>query len=147
MPIRYLCRGCRAMIAKPGRCQNCQRADNRERNERRRVSGRATARWQDLRLACFERDGWACRRCGQAGTRHTLTAHLRPELRGNHWIATLTDVVTLCRSCHGATDAPRAHGNRGGVVTGRTAVESSPPSLAKNTAPQKTGWSARKSWP
>jgi 5-methylcytosine-specific restriction endonuclease McrA len=94
----------------PRLCTNCQRLDDARRNAKRRRSGRTTARWQRLRLAVFARDGYACRLCGRTGTRYTLTAHLRPELAGNHWTATLDDVVTLCGSCHASVDAARAHG-------------------------------------
>ena len=87
---------------------NCQRSDNRRRNQKRKDSGRTTAAWQRMRLAAFPRDGYACRRCGVTGDRHTLTVHLRPELGGNHFSATLADLTTYCRSCHGSVDAPRS---------------------------------------
>jgi 5-methylcytosine-specific restriction endonuclease McrA len=104
-----LCARCTRRM-QPGRalCTDCQQADDRRRNTRRRLSGRTTAAWQRLRLAAFYRDGYACQRCSRTGTRHTLTVHLDPALEGNHWIATLDDLTTLCRSCHGSIDAPRA---------------------------------------
>lgn len=107
--IRYLCPRCGTTGAERGLCPDCQRADDRRRNTKRRNSGRSTQRWQQLRLAAFHRDGYACRQCGVTGTRHTLTAHLRPEAAGDHWRATLADLTTLCRHCHGTVDAPRAH--------------------------------------
>jgi 5-methylcytosine-specific restriction endonuclease McrA len=111
--LAKLCNGCHAAFpqekVKRGLCPDCQRADNHRRNTKRRVSGRTTAAWQRLRLAAFDRDSYACRQCGQGGTRHTLTVHLDPALKGNHWSATLDDLTTLCRSCHGSVDAPRAH--------------------------------------
>jgi 5-methylcytosine-specific restriction endonuclease McrA len=113
MQVR-LCPRCgrRKNNAKTGLCPECQVADDRRRNTKRRESGRTTARWQRLRLAALHRDGYACQRCGQSGTRHTLTVHLDPALKGNHWIAALDDLTTLCRSCHGSMDAPRAHARR-----------------------------------
>jgi hypothetical protein len=93
-------------------CTNCQRADNRRRNDKRRDSGRGTQAWQQLREACFTRDGWICKRCHRVGTARDLHAHLAPALGGNHWNATLGDLVTLCHSCHGTVDAPRAHNAR-----------------------------------
>ena len=101
----YLCPRCASRETKPGLCPDCQRADDRRRNTRRKVSGRTTAAWQRLRLAAFHRDGYACQRCGEGGTRHALTVHLDPALKGNHWIAALDDLTTLCRSCHGSVDA------------------------------------------
>ena len=108
MTIKYLC-VCGALVPKPGRCPDCQRADDRRRNRKRVESGRTTAAWQRLRAAAIHRDNYTCQRCGVSGTVKTLTVHLRPELGGNHRAATLDDLVTLCRSCHGKTDAPRAH--------------------------------------
>jgi 5-methylcytosine-specific restriction endonuclease McrA len=109
VPLLKLCPRCGCSM-EPTRklCTDCQRADDRRRNAKRRESGRTTAAWQRLRLAAFHRDSYACQRCGQTGTRHTLTVHLRPELRGNHRTAALDDLTTLCRSCHGSVDAPRS---------------------------------------
>jgi hypothetical protein len=115
VPLLKFCPRCPCTIELSRRlCPDCQRADDRRRNAKRRASGRTTAAWQRLRLAALHRDGYACRRCGRTGTRHTLTVHLRPELGGNHRIAALDDLTTLCRSCHGSIDAPRA---QGGVTT------------------------------
>lgn len=72
-------------------------------------SGRGTVAWNRLRPAAIGRDGYACRRCGKAGTIGTLTVHLAPELAGNHLAAGLDDLTTLGRSCHGSVDAPRSH--------------------------------------
>ena len=110
MPLLKLCPRCGCTMDSTRKlCLECQRVDDRRRNAKRRESGRTTAAWQRLRLAALRRDSYACQRCGQRGTRHTLTVHLRPELRGNHRIAALDDLTTLCRSCHGSVDAPRAH--------------------------------------
>jgi 5-methylcytosine-specific restriction endonuclease McrA len=50
----------------------------------------------------------SCQRCGKTGDRHTLTVHLNPALGGDHLAASRDDLTTLCRSCHGSIDAPRA---------------------------------------
>ena len=109
MPLLKLCPRCGCTMESTRKlCLECQRVDDRRRNAKRRESGRTTAAWQRLRFAALRRDSYACQRCGQTGTRHTLTVHLRPELRGNHRIAALDDLTTLCRSCHGSVDAPRS---------------------------------------
>jgi 5-methylcytosine-specific restriction endonuclease McrA len=112
MTIVHLCPQCGAPNERgnlAGLCPNCKRADNRRRNQKRKDSGRTTDAWQRMRLAAFLRDGYACQRCGKTGDRHTLTVHLHPALEGNHLAATRDDLTTLCRSCHGSVDAPRAH--------------------------------------
>jgi len=76
-------------------------------------SGGATARWRGVREAAYRRDGYACVRCGDRGD---LTGHLAPVLGGRHELATSDDVTTLCRSCHGVVDAPRASGLSAGRV-------------------------------
>ncbi len=38
----------------------------------------------------------------------TMTVHLRPELGGHHFVATLADLTSYCRSCDGTVDAPRS---------------------------------------
>jgi len=67
-------------------------------------SGYYTAAWQRLRKAVLERDGHRCQRCGKPAN----SVHLRPELRADHRLATEADCTTLCASCHGTIDAPRA---------------------------------------
>lgn len=111
MTIVHLCPRCGAPNGRgdlAGLCAKHTREDNARRNKKRKDSGRATAAWQRMRLAAFHRDGYACRRCGSIGDRHTLTVHLRPELGGNHFAATLADLTTYCRRCHGSVDAPRS---------------------------------------
>ena len=109
MPLLRLCPKCGRTGPNVGLCEDCTRADNRRRNQKRKDSGRTTAAWQRMRHAAFHRDGYACRRCGKTGDRHTLTVHLNPALGGNHFVATLADLTTYCRRCHGSVDAPRSH--------------------------------------
>lgn len=78
--------------------------DQARRTAKTKASGRGRAAWHRLRQATIARDG--C--CTVCGTTHDLTVHLHPSLNGNHWLAGLDHVTTLCRSCHGRLDAPRA---------------------------------------
>jgi 5-methylcytosine-specific restriction endonuclease McrA len=118
MPLMKICNGCGKMTT-ARRCPPCQqaydRAHNRQRAAKAKAHGRNTAAWRKLRAAVLERDDHQCRSCGSG---NYLTAHLDPALGGNHWNATPDDCVTLCASCHGQVDAPRAtrrgesHGER-----------------------------------
>jgi 5-methylcytosine-specific restriction endonuclease McrA len=110
--IYRLCPQCGALGPNAGLCPDCKRADNQRRNQKRRDSGRTSAAWQRLRLAALHRDGYLCQDCGKPGDRRSLTVHLDPSLEGQHWRASLNDLTTLCRSCHGTRDAPRAHAAR-----------------------------------
>ena len=120
MPIMRLCPRCAAII-EPGRklCVDCQRADDRRRNEKRKTSSRSSVSRQRLSLAALHRDNFTCQRCGKVGDRRQLTGHLDPRLGGNHRIAALEDITTLCLSCHGSADAPRSHAQPEKVVTRR----------------------------
>lgn len=102
-----------ALYQRGGRCTcnaciEYKKADNRRRGRNLYTSGRRTRHWQRLRLQAITRDR-VCRNCGTA---HNLTVHLDPKLRGQHAHATLADVTTLCASCHGSIDAPRASKKR-----------------------------------
>ncbi|MDD1039372.1 HNH endonuclease [Pseudomonas sp. TNT2022 ID609] len=53
---------------------------------------------QGVRTLVFERDGWACLRCG-CSKQHRLRAdHVVPESKGG--LATLENLQTLCMSCN-----------------------------------------------
>ena len=56
-----------------------------------------TRRWAATRRAVFKRDGYRCRRCGQAGR---LEAHhvKRLEDGGDPW--DLNNILSYCRGCH-----------------------------------------------
>ncbi len=97
-----------------------QRADDRRRSETRKTSGRATAGWNRLRVAAIRRDGFACRRCGTAGTSGTLTVHLRPGLNGNHRAATLDDLTTLADAATEASTRPAHSQPRPSGMNGRS---------------------------
>ena len=56
------------------------------------------ARWKAARLACFERDDWACVRCGsdeQLEADHIEELSTAPDLAFE-----LENLQTLCRACH-----------------------------------------------
>ncbi|MEE1869055.1 HNH endonuclease [Pseudomonas sp. 119P] len=53
---------------------------------------------QGVRALVFERDGWACLRCG-CSKQHRLRAdHVVPESKGG--LATLQNLQTLCMTCN-----------------------------------------------
>jgi len=57
-------------------------------------------RWQKKRLQILERDGWACRCCGdKAKTLHVHHVHYHPNAEGP-WDYADTSLVTLCCDCH-----------------------------------------------
>jgi 5-methylcytosine-specific restriction endonuclease McrA len=118
MPTLKLCVDCgRAFHPVPGvrrnnRCELHQaqltRREDQRRNLRAKTSGRTTAAWKKLRVQVLERDDYACLRCG----RRAVSVHIDPRLRGDHRLATVDDCWSLCASCHGTIDAPRAMGGR-----------------------------------
>lgn len=129
MPMRRIC-GCGATIpATYARCAACVRRDNARRHAKQRAQGKDTRAWDRLRRARLALDGYRCQDCGK---RTDLTVHLEPmihldfDLQLRHDLATIDDVVTLCRRCHGHRDAPRAKGGsaRGGVPAGRPVLAS-----------------------
>ena len=64
-----------------------------------------TRRWQHVRRAAFERDGWRCRECHRPGR---LEAHHEPPLRAGGDPYDLVGIVTLCRGCHIERHRPAA---------------------------------------
>ena len=59
-------------------------------------------RWEVVRRAVFDRDGWRCRACGRPG--RLQCDHVRPLLRGGDPWA-LDNLQALCRGCHVAKTA------------------------------------------
>lgn len=100
MPFAYLCPRCRNRDAKPGLCPACTKEDNARRNRKAAEQGRSSAAWRLFRKANI---GSQCERCG---TGENLTFHYTP---GGRHSFNPADYQTLCRRCHGAVDAPRAH--------------------------------------
>ena len=56
-----------------------------------------TKRWQAVRRAVFERDGWKCVLCGRMGALEC--DHRQPIVRAGDWFA-MSNLQTLCRGCH-----------------------------------------------
>jgi 5-methylcytosine-specific restriction endonuclease McrA len=84
----------------------------------RRVRGRSIwldPRWKKARAEAITRDQHQCRACG-ATTRLTVhhTTYAQPFDVGT--------LVTLCQSCHGKIDGPKARGGRRSRVGGVTAA-------------------------
>lgn len=63
------------------------------------TSGGTIAGWAKIRKAILDRDGRACRICGNDGDGTALNAHHIDWDRGHNQTANL---VTLCRDCHQA---------------------------------------------
>jgi 5-methylcytosine-specific restriction endonuclease McrA len=80
--------------------------EDARRNQRAKAHGRTSAHWKRLRLEVLERDDHTCQRCGAPA----VSVHIRPELAGDHRAATTDDCWSMCASCHGTIDAPRAMG-------------------------------------
>ena len=78
-----------------GRCANCARP------ARQGASLYDSARWQKLRAIVRARDG-ACVRCGT--TANLSVHHIDGDWRNN----TMSNLVTLCRRCHGRADGGKA---------------------------------------
>ena len=57
----------------------------------------STHRWEWVRHATFERDGWRCIDCGRPGR---LEAHHVTPLHKGGAPYDLGNLKTLCRSCH-----------------------------------------------
>lgn len=54
-------------------------------------------RWQKKRLSVMNRDGFACRCCGDIQT--TLNVH-HLKYKNNPWEVDDADLLTLCKHCH-----------------------------------------------
>jgi 5-methylcytosine-specific restriction endonuclease McrA len=99
LTTRCLDCGCRT---KGSRCTTCQARRDAARGV---TSGRNTYRWQKLRAHRKRLDGYRCVYCGATTD---LTVDLDPRLRGNHWIATINDCRTACRTCNSRRGAKTA---------------------------------------
>ncbi|WP_254839442.1 HNH endonuclease [Natronomonas marina] len=85
------------------------------RAERRRTRDGEGPRWEALREAAIERDGWVCQRCG-----HEAGADAGRELEVHHTVPfsapsmeALDELVTLCEPCHATLHADDpAYGDR-----------------------------------
>jgi 5-methylcytosine-specific restriction endonuclease McrA len=94
--------GFQAGDLKQGRCADCRREHERERNAsnpRRRV--RNLAKWQRTRELVKRRDGFACVGCGAT---EPLEIHHKIKLRFVANPYDLSNLETLCLSCHRKKD-------------------------------------------
>jgi HNH endonuclease len=99
-----------------GRCGDCGRAYDRELSKRKRARrARSSVAWQKVRALARQRDGNRCVRCG--GTER-LEVHHRVALADGGAEFALSNLETLCGSCHrelhrgrdgGSTDARPSH--------------------------------------
>lgn len=65
----------------------------------KRMEHRRSMYMRDARQACFERDNYTCRSCGQHGGK--LNAHhVWPFQRWQEWKYEVWNLVTLCKGCH-----------------------------------------------
>jgi hypothetical protein len=66
-------------------------------------------RWQKKRLEILNRDGFACRLCGDKETE----LHIHHEkYNGNPWDAKNDDLSTLCKHCHILIEKLKKEGHR-----------------------------------
>lgn len=101
-----LCSGCSRGVPpaelKQSRCAECRREYERKRNAndpRRRL--RNLKRWQETREAVKQRDNYACRECGAS---ERLEVHHRVKLRFVADPYDMSNLETVCPSCHRKKD-------------------------------------------
>lgn len=108
----YACR-CGGLHESGSPCPARARADNARRQRKNQAHGVNRAAWRRRAQRVKQRDGMTCRRCGrhrdELHHNERLSVHLDPALAGNHDAASDHDCITLCSTCHGTIDAPRAH--------------------------------------
>jgi hypothetical protein len=97
-----------------GRCPECKRERNRERNSRPGHNVWNSAPWKRVRKLALERDGYRCRYL-EAGHRCAATArlsvhHIQALAEGGAMFE-LGNLVTLCDRHHGSIDRRRAVAN------------------------------------
>jgi hypothetical protein len=102
-----------------------RRIDNVRLAAKATAHGRRTKHWVTLRAQRLELDAHTCQRChGTECGNKNMTVHLDPRLGGDHSAATIDDVTSLGRYCHGIVDGGRSR--RKGGVAGRRTPEQSP---------------------
>lgn len=86
----------------------------------KRMEHRRSMYMRDARKACFERDDYTCRSCGQRGGK--LNAHhVWPFQRWSEWKYEVWNLVTLCKQCH--DDWHKAAGGHVKIAIGPFFVE------------------------
>jgi 5-methylcytosine-specific restriction endonuclease McrA len=120
MPLLKLCSGCggtdEPRNMRRGRCPSCYHEWERERNSRPQHRVWNAAPWRRARDAAKARDGHRCtalengHRCE---SRQDLTVHHVVPLAQGGEMYDLANLVTLCRSHHGALEGMKT-GRAGG---------------------------------
>lgn len=72
--------------------------------------GYSTQHWQRTRRARLTIDGYRCQLRHSGCTIHATSVHLDPNCNGDHSLATVSNTLSACASCHGTEDAPRSSG-------------------------------------
>ena len=112
------------------RCGDCGRAYDRELSRQKRARrARSSAAWQKVRAQARQRDGNCCVRCG--GT-ESLEVHHRVALADGGDEFALSNLETLCRSCH--ADSHRGVGRL--TETGVSHPSASNPRVKPAKAPE-----------
>jgi 5-methylcytosine-specific restriction endonuclease McrA len=107
-PVATYCSSCGRLVASSP-CPRCKKAKERVRNARPEQRVWTSPGFRRARRAALARDGYACRECG---SRDDLTVHHVVALRDGGHPTALTNLLTLCRRCHGSL--PRGlEGSRG----------------------------------
>lgn len=88
-----------------------ERSSGAERQARYRARGGGTIP-QDLRLAVFRRDDFACKKCG--ATDNLCCDHVKPVCRGGE--TTLENLSTLCKACNARKAGNYDDAGDGGVM-------------------------------
>lgn len=123
MPDGRICLGCGTLVVgmTSQRCAPCERMDEEHRVEERRAYGRAgkdtsprarrrrrvyqSPEWKAVRLRVIQRDG-SCRLCGS--TARLTVHHITPAADDDMAALDPDNLVTLCSTCHGRIDGPKA---------------------------------------
>ena len=100
-----ICSGCSALVERTvdGRCRDCDRRYQRQRNAQPHRRAHRTQRHRRLAAAVFRRDGYACIDCRK---QTDLTVdYLLPLQHGG--TQTADNAVTRCRSCNARRGIPQ----------------------------------------
>lgn len=97
------CADCGTAITRlaKARCLSCHNKKQDLGLSRSRTKFNASSAWADVRNSCFDRDGYTCQSCSVRGgnlhAHHKQPYKTAPLLR-----LELSNLVTLCASCHAA---------------------------------------------
>ena len=104
-PLARLCPSCGVAQTTIGLCSACEgaRSRSRLRLEPWRVTYK-TKKWRRARENALARDGHACVRCGAS---ENLEAHHVMPLREGGSPTAVSNLISLCASCHRRVEASR----------------------------------------